>query len=64
MNRQVVERCSGDHAHVAIQFVYQGRFAEMVITTNQHDTERAVCEAIENPHVTHILGMDHEVHLN
>ena len=62
--RQIVERCTGDHAHVAIQFVYAATSACMIVTTNEADTTRVMEHALRDPQVTHIFGGDHTIHLN
>lgn len=62
--RQVVEKCAGDHAHVVIQFIYTDMSACMIITTNEEDTTRVIEHALRDPHVTQIYGGDHTIYLN
>lgn len=62
--RQIVERCTGDHAHVAIQLICTDNCAYMVITTNDADTLQVATHALADARVTHIVGGDHEVSLN
>jgi len=62
--RQIVERCTGDHAHVAIQLIYMGDFACMVVTTNDMDTLKVATHALADRRVTHVVGGDYEISLN